>query len=391
MAEVVELAVVVPHVAVILGGNGDLVGDPPADDAGVVVVLDDQLFHLADGVGAAVGHVLRDVRDLGPDDHAHLIAEVIEVLVMLVVGQADGVRAQLLDELHVLVVHLSRDGVAQALAVLMAGDTVQRVRAAIEEEALLGVHREAAHAEALADFIDRLAVLHQADDAGVQVGVADAVPQVGMLHRQGGVAAFASQHFPALGVEDGDGDLALTADPGLNADVSVGALHGRGDLHAGAAEVIQRDVILADHQQADRAVDAAIEGEVGFLGVDKVIFAVVGDDGQLVLLFQQSGDVRPEGGEAAVVVGNLGAVQADLGAVAHTLELQPDLLGSGVKSGGREAGFIGAAAAPVVVAAILAVDVVPGMGQVDRDGFAIRAGELPVFHQRGRASHSVPP
>ena len=31
----------------------------------------------------------------------------------------------------------------------------------------------------------------------------------------------------ALGVEDGDGDLALTADPGLNADVSVGALHGR--------------------------------------------------------------------------------------------------------------------------------------------------------------------
>ena len=25
------------------------------------------------------------------------------------------------------------------------------------------------------------------------------------------------------------------------------------------------DVILADHQQADRAVDAAVEGEVGFL------------------------------------------------------------------------------------------------------------------------------
>ena len=65
--------------------------------------------------------------------------------------------------------------------------------------------------------------------------------------------------------------------PGLNADVSVGALHGRGDLHAGAAEVIQCDVILADHQQADRAVDAAVEGEVGFLGIDKVIFAVVGD------------------------------------------------------------------------------------------------------------------
>ena len=55
-----------------------------------------------------------------------------------------------------------------------------------------------------------------------------------MLHRQGGVAASASTSLP-LGVEDGDGDLALTADPGLNADVSVGSLHGRGDLHAGAA------------------------------------------------------------------------------------------------------------------------------------------------------------
>lgn len=123
----------------------------------------------------------------------------------------------------------------------------------------------------------------------------------------------------------------------------------------------------------------AVEGEVGFLGIDKVIFAVVGDDGQLVLFFQQSGDVHPEGGEAAVVVGNLGAVQADLGAVAHTLELQPNLLGSGVKSGGRKAGFIGAAAAPVVVAAILTVDVVPGMGQVDRDGFAIRPVNCQFF------------
>ena len=391
MAEIVQLVVVVPHVAVILGGDGDLVGNAPADDACVVVVLDDQLFHLADGVLAAVGHMLRDVRDLGPDDHADLIAEVVEVLVMLVVSQADGVRAQLLDELHVLLVHLPRDGVAQAFAVLMAGNAVQRVGAAIEEEALFAVHREAAYAEALADFIHGLAVLDQADNAGVQVGVADAVPQVGMLHGQGGVATPAGQHFPALGIQDGDLNIACAADLGLHADVRVRPLHGRGDLHTGAAVVVQRDVVLTDHQQAHRAVDAAVEGEVGFLGIDRVVFAVVGDDGQFILLFQQGGDVRPEGGEAAVMGCDLGAVQADLGAVAHSLKLQPDLLGSGVKGGRGEAGFISAAAAPVVVAAILAVDVVPGMGQVDRDGFAIRAGELPVFHQRGRASHSVPP
>ena len=39
--------------------------------------------------------------------------------------------------------HLPGDGVAHALAVLMAGDAVERVGAAIEEEAFLGVYPEA--------------------------------------------------------------------------------------------------------------------------------------------------------------------------------------------------------------------------------------------------------
>ncbi len=41
---------------------------------------------------------------------------------------------------HVLVVHLAGDGVADALAILMAGYAVQRVRLAVQEEALLGVN-----------------------------------------------------------------------------------------------------------------------------------------------------------------------------------------------------------------------------------------------------------
>ena len=88
---------------------------------------------------------------------------------------------------------------------------------------------------------------------------------------------------------------------------------------------------------------------------------------------------------------DLGAVQADLGAITHALKLQPYLLGGGVKGGRCEVYPVRAAAAPVVVAAILAVDVIPGMGQVDRGGVAVRPSELPVFHQRARASHSVPP
>ena len=52
------------------------------------------------------------------------------------------------DQGHVFVVHLAGDGVAQALAVLMAGNAVQRVRLAVQKEALLGVNLEAAHAKA---------------------------------------------------------------------------------------------------------------------------------------------------------------------------------------------------------------------------------------------------
>ena len=45
-AQVVQLAVVIQHVLLVLGGDGDLVGNAPADDAGVVVVLDLSLIHI---------------------------------------------------------------------------------------------------------------------------------------------------------------------------------------------------------------------------------------------------------------------------------------------------------------------------------------------------------
>ena len=387
MAEVVQHMMVVQHIAVVLRRDRDLVRDAPADDAGVVVVLDDQFLHLRDGVLAPVGHVLGDIGDLGPDDHARLIAEVVEILIVLVVRQPDRVRAQLLDELHILVVHLAGDGVAQTLAVLMAGDAVQRVRAAIEEEAPLGVNREAAHAEALFDLVLHFPVQHQTHRAGVEIRVADAVPQARVLQRDRGIIAPAGQHLGTGGVVDRELDLAVALHPGLDLDVSVCAVDGGRDLHARAAEVIQRDVVPVDDQQADVTVDAAVEGEVGLLGVDAVIFAVVRLHGQRIAVGQQRRDIRAEGGVAAVVAGDLHPVQRDLSAGIYTLKLQPDLLGILVKSGRRELRLVDAGAAPVVVAAVLTVDIVPGVRQVHGNGLTVRAGELPVLHQLGRASH----
>ena len=92
--------------------------------------------------------MLGDIRDFRPDDHTGLITEVIEVLVVLIMRKANRVLAQLLNQLHILLVHFPGDGVAQPLAVLMAGNAVQRIGAAIEEEAFLGVYPEAPDAHA---------------------------------------------------------------------------------------------------------------------------------------------------------------------------------------------------------------------------------------------------
>ena len=389
VAQVVQLAVVIQHVLLVLGGDGDLVGNAPAGDAGVVVVLDDQLFHLADGVLAAVGHVLTDVGDLGPNNHADLVAQIIEVLVVLIMSQADGVGTDLFDQGHVFVVHLAGDGVAQALAVLMAGNAVQRVRLAVQEEALLGVNLEAAHAKAGGGLIFHRAVHHKAGLAAVQVRILNAVPQVCVEDGQGDVGAFAGGNGVAGGVQQLNAHFAFAVVPGGNLNAGICALHSGGDADAGAAEVIQGEVVLADHHQADIAVDAAIEGEVSFLGVNAVVFAVVDFHGQLVFIPQQFGDVGAEGGVAAVVVADGGAVQNHMGAGVDAVKLNPDLMGGGVKLGSSETGAVDAGAAPVVIAAVLTVAGVPGVRQVHRCGGAVGAGEFPALHDFGDFSHGA--
>ena len=303
-------------------------------------------------------------------------------------GQTDGVRTQLSDEGHILVVHRAGDGVAYALAVLMAGDAVERVGTAIEEEAVLGVHREGAQAHAGGHLIHHPAVPAQTDDAGVEVGVLHAVPEVGRLEVELGVCTLGGGDNVSGRIQQLNGEDALALDQGLDPDVGLSVLEGRGDLHAGVAEVAQRDVVFRDHHQADVAVDAAVEGEVGLLGVDAVVDAVVHLDGELVVLFQQVGDMDTEGGVAAVVGADVLAVQQNFGAGIDALELQPDFLRSCVERRSGKGGAVGAGAAPVIVAAVLAVFCVPSVGQLHQSGLAVRPGELPVLHELGDASHS---
>ena len=388
VAQLVELAVVVQHVLFIFGGDGDLVGQAPGDNAGVVVVLHDQLFHLADGVLPPGGHVLGDVGDLRPDDHAVFVAQIVEVLVVLVVGQPDGVGADLPDQGHILLVVGAAQRVADSLAVLMAGNAVQRITPPVEEETLLRVHAEGAHTEPAADLVHHRAVFHKADRRPVEVGVGHAVPQVHVRNAQGHVRAFAPGHLAAFGV--GEDHLHLRAGrvvPAFHPHLAVGARHAGGHLQAGAAEVVHGEAVLVHHHQFHVPVNAAVEGEVRLLGIDPVVHAVVHLHHQVILLRQQSGDAAPEGGVTAVVVQHRMAVQLHIGAGIHALKLQIHILRRRVESGHGEVLLIGAGAAPVVVAAILPVHSVPGVGDIHRAGVSLRAGEGPLFIQIDPCSH----
>ena len=325
--------------------------------------------------------MLGNIGDFSPDHHAIFIAEVVEILVVLVMGQTDGVAAHLLHERHILLVHFTGNGIAQTLAVLMAGGAVEGVAAPVQEEALPGVNAEAADTEPGANLVHGLTVYGQGGHSGVQIGVFHPVPQVGVIQYQPAVFAGAGKDGVVLGVQNGDSDFTLTIRPGFYFNRCL-AVFGRGsDLDTGRAIIRQGKVVLVHHQQGHIPVDAAVEGEVRLLGVDPVIDGVVHLHGQGVFLLQQGGDVRPEGGIAAVVGADHRIIQHHGGAGIDPLKLQPDLLAFGVKGGTKKGFLILAAAPPVVVAAVLPVYIVPCVGQVQHNRLTARLGELPVGHQ----------
>ena len=144
MAQIVQQTVVLHQILADTASGRDLVGQAPAHDGRVVIVLHDQLGHLAESVLPALGHVLGDVGDLGPDDHAVFVAQIVEIPAVLVVGQAHGVGAHLPQKGHVLVVLPIGQGAAQALAVLVAGRAAQAIGPAVEQEPTFRVKADGA-------------------------------------------------------------------------------------------------------------------------------------------------------------------------------------------------------------------------------------------------------
>ena len=79
----------------------DLVGETPAEDTWMMVVLGNEFSHLRESVLSSARHVRCDIRDLRPDQQALFIAEIIEVLCVLIVSQSQRCDAELFDQRHV--------------------------------------------------------------------------------------------------------------------------------------------------------------------------------------------------------------------------------------------------------------------------------------------------
>ncbi len=346
---------VVFHQAGFFAGDGDLIGDAPEADGGMIVILTDQILHLEAAVvmGGRILTLAADIRDFRPDHKAVFVTGVIEISAVLVVGQADGVGAQLRNQGSVLIVFFSGEGVSLPESVLVSGDAPQHERLSVQEEALLRIHGEKADAEAGSDLIRDLVAKDQRRGTSVQIRVFHTLPQMGRGEQHLCPGAFRwppdFSHLPSLGVRDkvADGvirgsrcDAAVQVDQsavGGAAHVAAGgAAHGLrrivgqnaavddlgGHRQAGRAVEADVKVCFRQDQQVYPAVQAAVEGKVSHLGINVALGRIVrqygesvGFPGIRVLLpggggggaggAERLGDIGDKGGIAALVAAQL--------------------------------------------------------------------------------------
>ena len=139
--------------------------------------------------------------------------------------------------------------------------------------------------------------------------------------------------------------------------------------------------------EVDGTVQTAVEGKVGVLGVD--IRDRVGDFHRedVVRGLHGGGQVKAEGGKAALVAAHLPAIAVDGGHMVGALKLNVLLFALG---GVGQLQMIAAQAAPIgtIGHTVLAVDVIPGMGQ-GHLGKGVAVLGKQCFGQTNRIAHDT--
>ena len=302
--------------------------------------------------------MLGNIGDLRPNDHTVLVAQIVKILVVLIMGKANGVCADLPDQVHIFFVHFPGDGVTQALSVLMAANAPQRVGAAIEEKALLGVSGKIPDTKPSGNFIRHFPIHHQLQPGGVEIGIFQAVPQMHTGNGQLCIGAASCRHRMTKIIQQRHFHFALggivpAANPNLTVLIVVHRLGS--DLHARAAKIVQIKMMLADDQQLHIPVNAAVKGKIRLLGVDPVVFFILHLHLQVVFFLQIRRQLHPEGGITALVTAKALAVEGHFRLGIDTGKLQIHQFPGFVECRHGEGLFIHRSGAQIVVTAVLAV------------------------------------
>ena len=209
-------------------------------------------------------------------------------------------------------------------------------------------------------------------------------------HGSGGAVLDGNARLLAIQCE---GDTFGTHHSGLHRHFTAAGIEvcdNRRDLDGHSAVFGKGKVRSGHNMQRHIAVNAAVEGEVGLLRVDGVVVAVVHIHAQQVAaVAQRIGNVHAKCRIAALMLSELLLVQIDLGGHGNGVKLQN---GASVfrQDDVRQHGGVAAGAAVVVIATVLPVDGVPGVGQ--GDGFVVSFfGKNPVLVQKNCLAHNMTP
>ena len=265
----------------------------------------------------------------------------------------------------------------------MSCDAVQRIRAAVQEEALLRIDPVTAHAEAHGNFIH---IRKQLKSGRVKIRIFNTVPQVRLLKPY----LLADLLRCRYGFLCGNVSLRILnqntklprrlPDPCLHPDHRAAVLsRNRRNLCAAPAQIIQVKMRCGHGQNRHVPVHAAVERKVRVLRINRIAGRIVHGDRNDILFLQKICDIRPPGRIAALVRRDLFAVDIKYGCCGCSLKLQIIAVRLRQILPGK-AFRIPAGAAVIIAPAVLSVDAVPGVRDVDKIPLSRKRHRCAVRH-----------
>src|SRR5262245_1624398 len=384
----------------------------------MIIVLPDKLEQLLlsrSQVCRSCAHGI-DVWNLCPNDESKLVGQIVNVLVMLVMRQSDGGRADLSDESKVAVVILRRRGPTAIEQILVTIDAMKVEIFIVQKKTLLCIDSKGSETDWLNDHVACLAAGRNNGVCRVDVRIVAALPQARI--GDAGLDAKRSGRF-GFGVDDSaenrqhslvganNGRLNFDILGGLIAIVDVAANRQRrrcGADFAWRKKDARRRVVAHDNvhglnrENMHAAIDPTEKSKIGRERCDIGKRSVTPPHCKDIIPANSNnrGHFEPEHSEATTMLTEVSAIDPDVGYCVDAIEVNENLAASftGID---EEMTAVEARSAIIVVAAVLAVAGIPGVRDRDDiptlvvEGFLFCASHIafdktPTIDQRRVAS-----